>query len=112
MPATVHMNVKRELTSQMWWCKPLIPALGRQKQVDFYEFKASLVHRVSSRIQDSHGYTEKPCLEKKRKRQLAKGEQLAGVLSFGPQESNTGRSLDFVASPYLLSHLHGSSYSL
>ena len=28
---------------------PLIPALGRQRQVDFSEFKASLVYRVSSR---------------------------------------------------------------
>jgi len=22
--------------SQMWWCMPLIPALGRQRQVDFW----------------------------------------------------------------------------
>ena len=35
---------------------PLIPALGRQRQVDLCEFKISLVYRVSSRIQD---YTEK-----------------------------------------------------
>ena len=28
---------------------PLIPALERQKQVDIYEFKASLVYRASSR---------------------------------------------------------------
>jgi hypothetical protein len=28
---------------------PLIPALGRQRQTDLYEFKASLVFRVSSR---------------------------------------------------------------
>jgi hypothetical protein len=28
---------------------PLIPALGRQRQVDLYEFKASLVCRLSSR---------------------------------------------------------------
>ena len=26
-----------------------IPALGRQRQVDFYEFEASLIYRVSSR---------------------------------------------------------------
>ncbi|EDL22111.1 mCG141931, partial [Mus musculus] len=38
---------------------PLIPALGRQRQV-VYEFEASLVYRVSS----SQGYTEKPCLKK------------------------------------------------
>jgi hypothetical protein len=29
---------------------PLISALGRQRQVDLCEFKASLVYRVSSRI--------------------------------------------------------------
>jgi hypothetical protein len=28
---------------------PLIPALGRQKQEDFYKFEGSLVYRVSSR---------------------------------------------------------------
>jgi hypothetical protein len=29
---------------------PLSPALGRQRQLDLCEFKASLVYRVSSRI--------------------------------------------------------------
>ena len=28
----------------------LIPALERQKQVDIYDFKASLVYKVSSKI--------------------------------------------------------------
>jgi hypothetical protein len=28
----------------------LIPALGRQRQVDLWEFKASLVYRTSPRI--------------------------------------------------------------
>jgi hypothetical protein len=32
-----------------WWSKPLIPAPGRQRQVDLCEFKASLVYRVSPR---------------------------------------------------------------
>jgi hypothetical protein len=44
-----------------WWCTPLIPALGRQRQVDF------LVRGqpdLQSEFQDSQGYTEKPCLEK------------------------------------------------
>ena len=30
--------------TQMYWCMPLITALGRDWQVDLYEFKASLVH--------------------------------------------------------------------
>lgn len=34
---------------------PLIPELGRQKQVDLYEFKANLV------------YTVEPCLKKVKK---------------------------------------------
>ena len=35
-----------------WWCTPLIPAFGRQRQVDFRvsEFEANLVYRVSFRI--------------------------------------------------------------
>jgi hypothetical protein len=34
--------------SWAWWYTPLIPALGRQRQV-VSEFKASLVYKVSSR---------------------------------------------------------------
>jgi hypothetical protein len=37
---------------------PLISALRRQ----ISEFKASMIYRVI--FQDTHGYTEKPCLEK------------------------------------------------
>lgn len=32
------------------WCTPLVLELGRQRQEDFYEFKASLVYPTSSRI--------------------------------------------------------------
>jgi hypothetical protein len=32
----------------LWWCMPLIPALGRQRQ-RISEFEASLVYRVSFR---------------------------------------------------------------
>ena len=37
------------INGQATWCTPLIPALGRQRQEDFCEFKASLVYRASSR---------------------------------------------------------------
>ena len=40
---------------------PLIPALGRQRQVDFWVRGQP---GLQSEFQDSQGYTEKPCLEK------------------------------------------------
>ena len=32
-----------------WWHTPLIPGLGKERQADLSEFKASLVYKVSSR---------------------------------------------------------------
>jgi hypothetical protein len=32
-----------------WWCTSLIPALGRQRQVDLCEFEVSLIYKVNSR---------------------------------------------------------------
>ena len=43
---------------------PLIPALGRQRQVDLCESENSLVYRVSSRTARA---TQKTCLEKQTK---------------------------------------------
>jgi hypothetical protein len=40
---------------------PLIPELGRQKQVDLYEFKANLVYTVSSRT--ARGTQRNPTLK-------------------------------------------------
>ena len=37
------MSIKISLAGH-WWHMPLIPALGRQRQVDLCEFKASLVY--------------------------------------------------------------------
>jgi hypothetical protein len=34
----------------VWWNTSLIPAFGRQRQLDFYEFKVSVVYVVNSRI--------------------------------------------------------------
>jgi hypothetical protein len=44
-------------------CTPLIPALGRQRQVGLCEFDARLVYRVSYRTADSQDYIARPCLE-------------------------------------------------
>jgi hypothetical protein len=45
-----------------WWCTSLIPAVGRQRQVDFSEFEASLVYKVSSRT--ATAIQRNPVLEK------------------------------------------------
>jgi hypothetical protein len=53
---------------------PLIPALGRQRQADFW-FRDQ--PGLQSEFQDSQGYTEKPCLEKTKqnKKQKPKTKQ-------------------------------------
>jgi hypothetical protein len=50
--------------SWAWWCTPLIPALGRQRQVDFW---VQGQPGLQSEFQDSQDYTEKPCLKKNKK---------------------------------------------
>jgi hypothetical protein len=48
----LFLQHKKITISWAWWNRPLIPALGRQRQADFRqisEFKASLVYKVSSR---------------------------------------------------------------
>jgi hypothetical protein len=53
--------------SRAWWHTPLIPALGRQRQVDFWVRGQP---GLQSELQDSQGcYTEKPCLEKQTNKQ-------------------------------------------
>jgi hypothetical protein len=44
-----------------WWHMPLIPALGRQRQMDFWVWGQPA---LQSEFQDSQSYTQKPCLEK------------------------------------------------
>jgi hypothetical protein len=46
------------------WCMPLIPALGRQRQVDFWVRGQP---GLQSEFQASQGYTEEPCFGGKKK---------------------------------------------
>jgi hypothetical protein len=48
------------MAAGQWWRIPLIPALGRQKQVNFWVWSQP---GLQSELQDSQGYTEKPCLK-------------------------------------------------
>jgi hypothetical protein len=45
------------------------PVLGRQRQADFWVWGQP---GLQSEFQDSEGYTEKPCLEKKKKKKRKK----------------------------------------
>jgi hypothetical protein len=40
---------KNKLGAWQWWCMPSMPALRRQRHVDFCEFEASLVYIESLR---------------------------------------------------------------
>jgi hypothetical protein len=72
MPRHQHKNIitnPEENTPPLgraWWRTPLISALGRQKQVDFWVRGQP---GLQSEFQDSQGYTEKPCLEKQKQKQ-------------------------------------------
>jgi hypothetical protein len=53
--------------SRVCWRTPLIPALRKQRQADFgVRGEPSL----QSEFQDSQGYTEKPCLEKTKNKNI------------------------------------------
>ena len=56
-------------TRWAWWCTPLIPALGRQRQADFWVQGQPV---LQSEFQDSQGYTEKPCLKKQKQNHKTK----------------------------------------
>jgi hypothetical protein len=54
------INTLKDNSSRAWWRTPLIPALSRQRQADFWVRGQP---GLQSEFQDSQGYTEKPCLE-------------------------------------------------
>jgi hypothetical protein len=59
----------KRILSWVWWRMPLIPALGRQKQADFW---VPGQPGLQSEFQDSQSYTEKPCLEKQKQKKKKK----------------------------------------
>jgi hypothetical protein len=66
-----------------WWYTPLIPALGRQRQADFWVRGQP---GLQSEFQDSQGHTEKPCLEKnqnKNKNKTPKNQKTKGLWDQG-----------------------------
>jgi hypothetical protein len=63
------MRLEKHEINRAWWPTPLIPALGRQRQADFWVLGQP---GLQSEFQDSQGYTEKPCLEKNQKKKKKK----------------------------------------
>jgi hypothetical protein len=53
----------KENQGQVWWPRPLIPALGRGRQIS--EFEASLIYKVSSRT--ARAIQRNPVSKKKKK---------------------------------------------
>lgn len=48
LPVPIGIKIPRE--NQAWWHTPLVPACGRQRQVDLYVFKVIyIVYRACSR---------------------------------------------------------------
>ena len=56
----------------MWWLMPLMPALGRQKQADIYEFKVNLVYRASSKPTQVYTVSRRKKKKRRKKRKWRK----------------------------------------
>jgi hypothetical protein len=61
---TIHHSKLTTLAGR-WWCTPLIPALRRQRQADF---RVRGQPGLQSEFHDNQDYTERPCLEKPKKK--------------------------------------------
>ena len=63
---------KKYKEARQWRHTPLIPVLGRQRQVDFWVRGQP---GLQSEFQYSQGYTEKPCLKKEKKKEKKRKEK-------------------------------------
>lgn len=73
-----NVNIQEAVASWVWWCTPLVPMIGRQRQGDLCLEQPSL----HSKCKD---YTEKPSLGNKEEEEAAaatpttKAKRLLGV---------------------------------
>jgi hypothetical protein len=67
-----YISLRKASFTRQWWHTPLIPALGRERQV-ISEFEASLVYRESSRT--ARATQRNPVSKKKTKTKHNKTKQ-------------------------------------
>lgn len=67
---SLFLNRTVQSKAPTWWHIPLIPALGRQRQVDLYEIRASLVYLAE--FQDNQSYIVRPALKTPKSQQHQK----------------------------------------
>ena len=61
------------------WCVPLIPALGRQRQADLFDFEVSLVYKSQDRLQSyRETLSQRKKKEERRKRKKRKKKEEEG----------------------------------
>jgi hypothetical protein len=104
----VNVLFKKQKLSRAWWRTPLIQALGRQRQADFW---VQGQPGLQSEFQDSQSYTEKPCLKtkqnkkqkqkkkkkekrkrkRKRKRKNWKAKEYGSLIQHHPETYNVSR---------------------
>jgi hypothetical protein len=61
--------ISKQANDRTWWLTPLIAALRRQRQADFWVQDQP---GLQSEFQDSQGYIEKSCLKRKNKKKEGK----------------------------------------
>jgi hypothetical protein len=82
------------LRSWAWWCTPLIPALGRQRQEDFWVRGQP---GLQSEFQDSQGYTENLCLGKTKNKPTKQKPKYFTSKSSWPWSNNSFLSMTLKA---------------